>query len=43
MYNNGNAGYHNDMNVGLAEKEQADTIKSNLDKILHYERERGQN
>lgn len=43
MYNNGNAGYHNDMNVGLAEKEQADTIKSNLDKILHYERYRGEN
>ena len=42
MYNNGyDADYHNDGNVRLAEREQADAIKSNLDKILHYERYRG--
>ncbi len=41
MYNNGNAGYHNDRTVGVAENAQADTINTNLDKIFHYERYRG--
>ena len=36
MYNNGHTAYNNDRNVSLAEREQADAIKSNLDKILHY-------
>ena len=40
MYNNGHTAYNNDRNVSLAEREQADAIKSNLDKILHYERYR---
>ncbi len=40
MYNNSHTAYNNDRNVSLAEREQADAIKSNLDKILHYERYR---
>lgn len=40
MYNNGQTNFDNKRSVCLEEKEQADAIKSNLDKILHYERYR---
>lgn len=40
MYNNGQTNFDTKRSVCLEEKEQADAIKSNLDKILHYERYR---